>query len=53
MDVATPHYVTKDQDLEHRVVSYLAARYLPSLRQLQVSVEEGTVTLQGICSLVL
>jgi osmotically-inducible protein OsmY len=47
MDVATPHYVTKDQDLERRVVSYLAARYLPSLRQLQVSVEEGTVTLRG------
>jgi osmotically-inducible protein OsmY len=47
MDVATPHYVTKDQDLERRVVSYLAARYLPSLRQLHVSVQEGTVTLRG------
>lgn len=47
MEVATPHYVTNDQDLQRRVVSYLAGRYLPSLRQLQVSVQEGTVTIRG------
>jgi osmotically-inducible protein OsmY len=45
--VTTPHYVTKDQDLERRVIGYLASRYLPSLRQLQVSASEGTITLRG------
>jgi osmotically-inducible protein OsmY len=47
MDSRTAPYVTKDQDLERRVISYLSARYLPGLRQLQVSVQEGTVTLRG------
>jgi osmotically-inducible protein OsmY len=47
MEMATPHYVTKDQDLQRRVISFLAGRYLPSLRTLQVDVHEGTVTLRG------
>ena len=47
MEMATPHYVTKDQDLQRRVLSFLAGRYLPSLRTLQVDVHEGTVTLRG------
>ena len=47
METTAPLYVTKDQDLQKRVISFLAGRYLPSLRQLQVDVEEGTVTLRG------
>lgn len=47
METTAPHFITKDQDLQRRVVSFLAGRYLPSLRQLQVDVHEGTVTLRG------
>lgn len=47
METASPLYVTKDQDLQRRVVSFLAGRYLPSLRQLEVDVHEGIVTLRG------
>ena len=47
MDMAAPHCVTKDQDLQRRVLTFLAGRYLPSLRSLQVEVHEGTVTLRG------
>jgi osmotically-inducible protein OsmY len=47
MEMATIPYVTKDQDLQRRVISFLAGRYLPSLRSLQVDVQEGTVTLRG------
>ena len=47
MKTASPLYVTKDQDLQRRVVSFLAGRYLPSLRQLEVDVHEGIVTLRG------
>lgn len=41
------HFSLSDEDLQRRVLSYLAARYLPSLRELSVSVHEGTVTLRG------
>lgn len=47
MEAIAPLYVTQDQDLKRRVISFLAGRYLPSLRQLQVDVEEGTVTIRG------
>lgn len=46
METAIP-FVSPDQDLQRRVISFLAARYLPSLRQLQVEVHQGTVTIRG------
>ncbi len=36
-----------DRDLESRVTNFLAERYFPALRQLQVVAEEGTVRLSG------
>ena len=47
METASPRYIATDQDLQRRVVSFLAGRYLPSLRQLEVDVQEGIVTLRG------
>ena len=36
-----------DRDLQRRVVAYLAGRHVPSLRNLQVEVLNGRVTLRG------
>ncbi len=39
--------VHPDQDLQRRIISFLAGRYLPSLRQLHVEVDQGIVTIRG------
>lgn len=36
-----------DRDLERRVVNFLSARSVPSLRRLRVDVHDGVVTLRG------
>jgi osmotically-inducible protein OsmY len=36
-----------DRDLERRIVTSLADRQMPGLRQLQVAANNGTVTLRG------
>ena len=36
-----------DRDLERRIATSLADRQMPGLRQLQVAVNNGTVTLRG------
>jgi osmotically-inducible protein OsmY len=36
-----------DRDLERRVFNYLAARYLPALKKLEVEAHDGAVTLRG------
>ncbi|NUQ64331.1 MAG: BON domain-containing protein [Pirellulales bacterium] len=36
-----------DRDLERRVANYLVGRQVPSLRQIEVEADRGTVTLRG------
>lgn len=36
-----------DEDLQQRIISFLAGRHMPSLRNLRVDVSRGTVTLHG------
>jgi osmotically-inducible protein OsmY len=38
---------TADVDLKQRIVSFLAARHVPGLRNLHVRVERGVVTITG------
>jgi osmotically-inducible protein OsmY len=42
-----PLAVDADRDLEKRVASFLAARHVPGLRNLEVHATNGVVTLQG------
>jgi len=44
---ASPDNATQDNDLERRVSIYLAERLRPSLRDLDVEVADGVVTLHG------
>ena len=37
----------EDEDLRHRVISYLATKHLPNLRKLDVDAVGGKVTLRG------
>jgi osmotically-inducible protein OsmY len=37
----------RDRDLERRVVSFLAARHVPGLRNLMVEAREGVVRISG------
>lgn len=41
------HVQEADRDLERRIMSYLARRHVPGLRQLEVVANNGTVTLRG------
>jgi osmotically-inducible protein OsmY len=36
-----------DRDLERRVMNYLVGRHVPSLRQIAVEADRGTVTMRG------
>jgi osmotically-inducible protein OsmY len=36
-----------DRDLERRVLNYLVGRQMPSLRNIQVEAQDGTVILRG------
>ena len=36
-----------DRELERRVINYLAGRHVPSLRQIEVQADRGTVTMRG------
>lgn len=36
-----------DQDIQFRVTKFLGSRHFPSFRELDVQVENGTVTLSG------
>ena len=36
-----------DRDLERRVINYLVGRQVPSLRQIAVEADRGTVTMRG------
>ena len=36
-----------DRDLERRVMNYLVGRQVPSLRQIAVAADRGTVTMRG------
>ena len=42
-----PHNGAHDRDLKHRVTNYLLGYKMPSLRQLQVESDNGTVTIRG------
>lgn len=37
----------RDRELERRVISFLAGRHLPGLRQIEVEARGGVVTLRG------
>ena len=39
--------LASDLDLERRIVNYLAARHVPGIRWVEVSVSHGIATLQG------
>jgi hypothetical protein len=36
-----------DRELERRVINYLVGRHVPSLRQIEVEADCGTVTMRG------
>lgn len=44
---ATLEPLNENRDLEQRVANYLATRYLPRLRSLEVTATGGVVTLRG------
>jgi osmotically-inducible protein OsmY len=47
--VHAEHNITEqhDRDLERRVVNYLMGRQMPTLRQIHVEADQGTVRLRG------
>lgn len=39
--------ITNDDDLKRRIVNFLGQRQIPALRHVEVTVDEGTVVIQG------
>lgn len=42
-----PEVECTDSDLQRRVTNYLASRFLPALKRLEVKTQDGTVILRG------